>query len=269
MRTCSGSSAEARRHLVAVDVQPLRRDVDVDAALAVRNRDARLRPEERLVLRRRLVVARDDDVSLGVGVAVPDQDRAEDVRARVLAVAVAHRRPVGVERLLLGRMLGVDDRLERLVGDDDRLGRPTRLLGMLGGHDGHRLAVVADAIDREHGLVGELEAVGLAARNVLVREHRVDAGHRDGLRDVDLEDARMGMRAAQGVAPQHPRGVEVARVGELPEHLRRRVGSRGRTRDADHRVGGALDDESGLRGGLDLDLGHPAAAALTASKIFW
>ena len=33
-----GRQAEARRHLVAVDVQPLRRDVDVDAALAVRAR---------------------------------------------------------------------------------------------------------------------------------------------------------------------------------------------------------------------------------------
>ena len=41
---------EARRDLRAVDVQPLRRDVDVDAALAVRHREPRLGPEERLVL---------------------------------------------------------------------------------------------------------------------------------------------------------------------------------------------------------------------------
>ena len=32
--------AEAGSDLVAVDVQPLRRDVDVDAALGVRDRDA-------------------------------------------------------------------------------------------------------------------------------------------------------------------------------------------------------------------------------------
>ena len=38
-----GREAEARRHLVAIDVEPLRRDVDVDAALAVRNREARTR----------------------------------------------------------------------------------------------------------------------------------------------------------------------------------------------------------------------------------
>ena len=42
--------AEARRDLRAVDVQPLRRDVDVDAALAVGHREPRLGAEERLVL---------------------------------------------------------------------------------------------------------------------------------------------------------------------------------------------------------------------------
>ena len=51
----SGGSAEARRHLVAVDVQPLRRDVDVDAALAVGHREAGLGAEERLVLDPELV----------------------------------------------------------------------------------------------------------------------------------------------------------------------------------------------------------------------
>ena len=45
-----GLEPETRRDLVPVDVQPLRRDVDVDAALAVRDRDARLGAEERLVL---------------------------------------------------------------------------------------------------------------------------------------------------------------------------------------------------------------------------
>ena len=47
--------SEARRDLVAVDVQPLRGDVDVDAALAVRDGQARLGPEERLVLDAELV----------------------------------------------------------------------------------------------------------------------------------------------------------------------------------------------------------------------
>ena len=182
-----------------------------------------LRPEERLVLAAELVDALDRDVTLDVRVAVPDHDRADDVRPRVVAVAVAHRRPVGMERLLLGRPLGIDDELERLVLDDDRLGRAARLLGMLGSDERDRLAVVADAVDREHRLVGELEPVGLAPGDVLVREHGVDAGHRHGLRDVDRDDAGVGMRAAERVPPEHPGRVEVARVRELALHLGRAV----------------------------------------------
>ena len=54
---------EAGRDLVAVDVEPLRRDVDVDAALPVRNRETRLRAEERLILCPDLVDALDADVA--------------------------------------------------------------------------------------------------------------------------------------------------------------------------------------------------------------
>ena len=66
-----------------------------------------------------------------------------------------------MERLLLRRALGIDDRLERLVLDLDPLGSAARLLGMLGSDKRHGLAEVADAVDREHGLVGELEPVRL------------------------------------------------------------------------------------------------------------
>ena len=90
-----------------------------------------------------------------------DDDVPHDVRARVVAVAVRHRRPVRVERLLLGRALHVDDRLEQLVLDPDRGGGAARLLGLLGGDERDRLAVVADAVAREHGLIRELEPVGL------------------------------------------------------------------------------------------------------------
>ena len=58
-----GLEAEAGRDLVAVDVQPLRRDVDVDAALAVGDGEPRLGPEERLVLDPDLVDALDGDVA--------------------------------------------------------------------------------------------------------------------------------------------------------------------------------------------------------------
>ena len=57
-----GLEVEARRDLVSVDVQPLRGDVDVDATLAVRDRDAGLGAEERLVLLADVVDALDGDV---------------------------------------------------------------------------------------------------------------------------------------------------------------------------------------------------------------
>ena len=59
-----GLEVEARRDLVAVDVKPLGCDVDVDAALAVRDRDPGLRTEERLILLADLVDALDRDVRL-------------------------------------------------------------------------------------------------------------------------------------------------------------------------------------------------------------
>ncbi len=216
---------EAGGDLIAVDVEPLSRDVDVDPALAVGNGQAGLRPEEGLVLHAELVDPAHRDLALGVRVAVPDHNRAEDVRARVLAKAVACGRVLLVQGLLFGCPLGVDDRLERLVLDVDPLRRAAGLLRVLGSDERHRLAEVAHAVARQHRLVGKLEAVGLRARDVAVGEHGVHAGHRQRLRDVDLDHARVRVRATNGVAPEHPRGEEVARVRELPGHLRDRVHS--------------------------------------------
>jgi hypothetical protein len=247
---------ETRRHLRPVDVQPLRRDVDVDAAFAVRDREPRLGAEERLVLNADLVDAAHAEVAFRVRVAVADHHVPHDVRAIVLEVAVAARRLLRVEIGLLGRALHVRHGLERLVLDAYAFRRAARLLGMVGGDERDGLAVVEDAVDREHGLVGELEAVGLLARDVLVGEHRVHAGHRHGFADVDREDAGMRVRRAQRVAPEHARHDQVARVGELALHLRRRVEPR---------------DELAHLPDLQLTNGlrhRRVAASLTASKIF-
>ena len=72
--------AEARRDLLAVAVQPLRRRVDVDAPLAVRDRDTRLGAEKRLILLTEVVHALDHHVTLSVRVAAPDHHRPDDVR---------------------------------------------------------------------------------------------------------------------------------------------------------------------------------------------
>ena len=59
-----GGEREARRDLVAIDVDPLGGDVDVDPALSVRDGEAGLRAQECLVLRAHLVDAADRDVPL-------------------------------------------------------------------------------------------------------------------------------------------------------------------------------------------------------------
>jgi hypothetical protein len=223
---------EAGSHLVAVDVEPLRRDVDVHATLAVRHREPRLGAEERLVLAAELVDAADGDVAGRIGIAVADHDVADDVRAGVVAVAMAHRRPVGVQRLHVERPLGIVDDRQRLVLDADRLGGPARLLGMVGRDERDRLADVADTIDREHRLVGELEAVGLLAGNIGVREDGMDAGHRDRAAHVQGDDPRVRVRAAERVAPQHPGCAQVAGVRELARRLRDAVGAEDSVADA-------------------------------------
>ncbi len=137
-----------------------------------------------------------------LGVTVPDHHVTDDVRPVVLAVAVPTRRLLRVQVGQLGRALHVGDGLERLVLDDDPLGGAPRLLRMIGGDERDRLAVIEDAVDREHRLIRELEAVRLLARDVLVRQHRVHARHRDRLRRCR---SRRCVRARVGCAACDPR----------------------------------------------------------------
>ena len=113
-------------------------------------------PEERLVLHADLVLAAHDDVGLG-GSGSPWRivHVAQQVARRGAAAASRGR----------ARASGSVERLEHLVVDLDlRRRRRARGLGMVGGDDRDRLALVADLVEREHGLVGDLEPVGLAAR---------------------------------------------------------------------------------------------------------
>jgi hypothetical protein len=229
--------------------------VDVDAALAVRHGQARLGAQERLILDPQLVDAGDGDHSLGVRIAVADDHVPQDVRPRVVAIAMAVRPGPVVNRLLLRRTLEVDDRLQLVVGDADPLRCAAGLLRMLGGDDRDRLAEVAHAVEGEHGLVGELEPVALLPGHVLVRQHRVHTGHRQRPGTVELQDSRVRVRAAERVAPEHARRVEVARVRELAGRLRDRVDALRAQADA---------AELELAGGR----GHVPAASRTASKIF-
>ena len=67
------------RELLLVYVKPLGRDVQVDATLAVRNRQARLRPEGRLVLHADLILAPHHDVRAWRGLTVADLHPARDI----------------------------------------------------------------------------------------------------------------------------------------------------------------------------------------------
>ena len=135
--------AEAGGDLVAVLVEPLGGDVQLDTlAAGVRHGERGLEPEERLVLHADLVRALDDDVTDHALVAAHDALVTDDV-------------PVGMDRRMaaVDRGLGVEQRIEQLVVDDDRReGAPARLR-MIGGHRGDRLAHVAHDVGREHGLV--------------------------------------------------------------------------------------------------------------------
>ena len=121
-------------------------------------------------------------------------------------------------------MLWIGHRLEDLVLDADLLGRTPRLLGMLSRDQRDRLAPIADEIEGEDRLVGDLEAIDLLTGNVLVREHHDHAGCGTGGGRIDRDDARIWVRAAHGRAPKHAVDLEVRRVGEVASHLEHAVG---------------------------------------------
>jgi hypothetical protein len=200
---------EARRDLQLVGVQPLGRHEHVDATVLRRQGQRRLGTEERLVLHADLVRALDDhqprlvDV---VGRAMLDEQVAEDVA-------------VGVQRRRLEGDLRIDHGLHHLVRDRDRLRRQASGLGVVGRHDGDRLAVVADDLRRQHRLVGVLEPEQRPARYVGGGEHGAHAVHHERRGDVDRDDPRRGVRRPQRAAEQHAVGPHVVAEGELARDL--------------------------------------------------
>ena len=176
-----GGEPEAGGDLVAVLVQPLGRHPQVDAAGAVGHGQARLGPEEGLVLHADLVGALDHHLAVGPGpdVAVGDHDPADDVA-------------LGVDRRGGGGGVGVHQRRQHLVGDGDGLERPAGRVGVVGRHRGHGLADEAHDVTGEHGLVGRDQPVGGGAGHVVGGD---DAGHAgDGQRRPDVDGRDAGVR---------------------------------------------------------------------------
>ena len=273
-----GRQAECRADLPLVDVQPLGRDVQLHAAVLGRHREPGLRTEERLVLHADLVGVHHDDVGgrrrvagahlqVAHEVALGVQVRALPAQLGDLRGAVVHLVPVRVPQ----RADRVGDRLPDLVVDDDpRRGRPSGLR-VVGGDQRHRLALVADDVDGQHRLVGQLEPVDPLAGDVVTGQHRLHAGDGERRADVDRADAGEGVRAAERDAPEHVLHPEVAAVGELAAHLEGAVGA-----------GRIVPDPAGARAGQGAGragrgAGRGAhrvasdireAASFTASRIF-
>ena len=204
--------SQARRDLIAIDVQPLRRDVQRDAAVAVGDREAALRTERGLVLHRDLVLALDDDLGGRSRIPVDDAYFFDDVAAPMQLRCVAAE---GRDR--------IGDQRQGLVVDPDGPYRRACLLRVLGRDDGDGLADEADDVLGQRGLVGVLEPEEQAAGHVGVRQDGGDARHRLRGRDVDGHDARVRMRRSKGLAVQHPLGVKVAGVGELTRDFRHAI----------------------------------------------
>ena len=210
-----GLQAQAERGTVPVPVRVGAGDMELHAAVRARHGEAGLGADRGRVLAADPVHALDHDLADHLGVAEAHRLVPEEVAVRV------DRR--GGERLLR-----VGQRLQRLVADQDGRGGQPRGVRVVGGHGGHRLAVVPDEVGREHRPVlldrPAGRAVGQPGRargQVGGGDHGVDAG--DGQRgaDVHRDDPGVGVRGRGDSAPEQPLGPEVGGVGVGAERLRR------------------------------------------------
>ena len=156
---------------------------------------------------------------MACGVAVADADVAEQVA-------------LGVDGRGVGSGGGIGDGGQRLVVHLDGLGGEPGGLGMIGGHQRHRLTGVADDVSGQDRLVGVLDAEDAGATDVVRGQHGPHTADDQGGGDVDGADARVGVRRAQGLAPEHAVGPQVRGEGEGAGGLGDAVGSRNALTDA-------------------------------------
>ena len=195
---------EARGDLLPVDVQPLRRDVDVNPAVLGRHRQPGLGAQGRLVLHGGLVVALDPHVRVRRGrVAVQQVDVTQHVAELVQPRRVRRHGLLHVEHALEGLEVERD-------GPDGRLRGQRRARR----HHGDRLAGVAHDVLGQDRLVVEVEPEAVLARDVRGDHDRHHTRGRQCPRDVEPADPCVRHRRAQGRPVEHAVAVQVARVGE-------------------------------------------------------
>ena len=200
--------------------------------------EARVRFDVALVHRLGPEVPLDDDIRLGesvVDVAERDRHAARDVRRgvrrRVVAVraqeVVQHGR-VGLHRFVHvedpGQGFVVDlDQLQRRLGGlrrrrRDRRHRVSGVERLVAGHDVAAHEAQVGGTDHHGRVEGEVH-------EVVARHHGFHAGRRGGAPDVDGPDARVRVRAAQHLAPQHAGLGEVRAERRAPGDLVLAVGA--------------------------------------------
>jgi hypothetical protein len=125
--------------------------------------------------------------------------------------------------LALGeRVHRVGDGDQRLKLDLDRGGCPAPELEIVRGDEGERLTHVAGIVVHKHWLVRRHGAKTIVG-NVPGAKHGPDARHGLGGRQIHVDEARVRMRRAERVSPQHAVLVQVGSVFELAPHLRMRI----------------------------------------------
>jgi hypothetical protein len=255
-----GLEGQAGGDLVAVGVQPLRGDVQVDAAVGPRHREPALGPERRLVLGADRVLAADHDLGLvrvGVHVAVQDGQVAQDVAARVQEGGGRIAGP-----------LGIAEHGQRLVLHPDEAGRGPRSGQVVRGDDGHRPRRGSARGPRRARAGRAARGRTWGARDVLVGEDAADAVERLRGRGVDRQDPGVGMRGSRGGAEQHPVAAQIGGVREGALDLGRPVGAARARADA-------VPDGPGSERRAVQDAHRASSSAArsaarsTASTIFW
>ena len=153
-------------------------------------------------------------------------------RLEVACLVVARLDHARERRAGLHRGLDVDDRGERLVLDDDRLGAVLRGGLRLRDHERDWLPGEDDLLARER--LRRAVGAGRRDRKVGGGQDRDDAGDLEGAGAVDVDDAGVRLGREHEARVQEPVDVAVRRVARRARDLVGRVASR--ARDADDRV---------------------------------
>ena len=166
---------------------------------------------------------------LGVGERLVDGAVVDRLHVGRDTGAARHQRhrevvlEVGMDlrRLAGHRQLGIDHRRQRLVVDDDGVGGVARQVTVGGNHHRHRLAHIADRVDRHRRMIGRRERRADRhradeLRNLGAGIDRLDPRHRLGGAGVDGGDATMRDVAALERRVHHADELEVVDIGAQP-----------------------------------------------------